>query len=407
MELKGKITTIRNGRKVVVLKPGRYAAGYNVYLQVTSETAASWIFMAQMAGRRREIGLGSFIGTGRAVTLNREQAQTEAEKIRTMLRAGQDPRAVRARKTAAPTLAAVLDLYMADKAGAWKGSGTEAQWRQQLGKHCPALLATPVDRIDTETVLAEIRPIWKRTLGNTQRLRLEALLDYARVKKHREGDNPARWDGHLEHLMVAPTHKGKTNHAALPFAETPAFLKMLAGQGSVAAKVFIFTILTAVRVAEAAEAVWSEIDLEAGRWVIPAGRMKAGEAHVVPLSRQAVELLRGLERRGEYVFPAAKDAGKPTSTKLLNELNERLGFKGKATVHGFRSTFRDWGNAQTLHDRARFEDQDLEWCLAHAITDKVKKAYLRSDAVERRAVIMQAWADALTGSNVVQLRGVA
>ena len=149
MELSGKITTIRGGRKVVTLKPGKHSAGRNVYLHVTSETSASWIFMAKFGNKRPEIGLGSFIGTGRAFTLTKDEAQTAAEPYRAALKAGQDPRLVKSRSLPAPTFAAMLDSYLAKEAGSWKGKGTEVQWRQQLGKHCAALLPVPVDQIDS------------------------------------------------------------------------------------------------------------------------------------------------------------------------------------------------------------------------------------------------------------------
>ena len=174
-----------------------------------------------------------------------------------------------------------------------------------------------------------------------------------------------------------------------------------------AAKVFQFTILTAVRVTEAAEARWSEVDLDAGLWTIPAERMKARQTHVVPLSRQAIEFLRALQRNGELIFPAARDPSKPTDSRLLNELIERMGYKGRTTVHGFRGTFRTWGENQHSHGTRRFADEHLEWCLADQIIDKTKASYLDQSVIELRRFIMQAWADYVTGLNVVQLREVA
>jgi integrase len=405
MELKGKITVIRGGRKVVALKPGRYAAGRNVYLQVTSETAASWIFMHKHEGKRREYGLGSFIGTGRAFTLDRDEAQAEAEKIRAILRAGQDPRAMRAKKAVAPTLAAMLDSYLATKVSSWKGGGTEKQWRQQLGRHCARLLQMPVDLIGIDAVKAALLPIWTKTLGDTQRMRIEALLGHAEGLGHRpEDSNPATWD-RLKHHLPAPTRKGENGgHPALPYAEAPAFTADLAGRPEQSAKTLQLVIYTGGRANEIAKAQWSEFDFDAGLWTVPAVRMKGGKKnskeHLVPLSRQAITLLQGLPRDNAFVFPQ-RSGDKPINNSQMNDLIERMGLKGKATPHGFRSTFRDWTGDETGFDR-----EAIEFCLAHQITNTVEAAYRRGSAVKKRRDIMQAWADYVTGtSNVVQLRG--
>lgn len=402
-------TTLPNGKHSIADAPG-------LYLRVSGPKAASWVVLATIAGTRMQITIGSFTGAGRIVRYSVADARAEADKIRVNIANDQHPLVHRVVVApTAPVFAAVLDTFLAGRATQWKGDGTEKQWRQQLGKHCADLLKTPVNRIDTSVVETTLLPIWSQTLGETQRFRIASVLDYARVKGFRSGDNPARWEGHLEYVMPHPPvvkgkdSKGKdSNYARLGHNEVPAFMAQLAAQGSMAAKVFLFTILTAARVSEAAEARWSELDLDAALWTVPAERMKAGEEHIVPLSRQAVELLRSLEKKSEWVFPAAKDAAKPTNTKLLNELVEKLGHKGRTTVHGFRGTFRTWGeNQHSRHGTRRYDDAHLEWCIAHQITNKTKKAYLDQAVVELRRIIMQDWADFATGSNVVQLRGVA
>lgn len=406
MRLSGAITKMQNGQRMMAKPVGLYSLTDNVYLRIKSETAGSWLFIGVVNGKRREIGLGS------ARFVSKDEAREAGEKVRAQIRARQDPLTARAKALPAPTFAMMLDSYLAKEAHSWKGTGTEKQWRQQLSKHCAALMSMPVDQITTDTVLSVLKPIWKQSLGGTQRLRIETVLDHAKVKlkaTHQLGDNPAAWDKHLEHMLAAPVIKGAKNFPSLPWAQANAFLNALGARKERAALALAFVMFTAGRANEACKARWSEIDLAAGIWTIPGDRMKAGVAHIVPLSRQAVALLTALPRNGEFVFSATKDPRKPINNKLMNELIERMGLAGQATPHGFRATFRNWANAQTRADGSkRFDGQDLEFCLAHKISDKVEAAYLTETATERRAIIMQAWADFATrASNVVQLRGVA
>ena len=420
------------------LKPGRYSDGRNLYLMIEGPRAGRWLYIYKDGSktpsgypRSVEISIGSCTGAKSAVSYDIEEARAKAAEISACLKRGEDPRIAQVASMPLPTLGELLGQYLDEFSSEWKeGSGTEKQWRSQLGLHCKGLLGTQVDRIGDREVFETLKPIWGQTIGGTQRQRLETLLDYAKVTVKRDyrqvifpEGNPARWNGHMEFMLKKAVQKGGTlqdprHMASLDFSETPGFVLLLRAMGTTPANVLLFTILTAVRVNEAAGARWSEIDLDAGRWTIPAERMKAGVLHLVPLSRQAVELLRELPRNGEFVFPAAKDPSKAMDSKLINELIWRMeggAFKGRVTTHGFRSTFRTWANKQTRPDGSQlFDHQDMEWCLAHATqkneqgkANRVQAAYLRDTEVERRAVIMQRWADFATGSNVVQLRGKA
>lgn len=398
MKLNGKMLSAHYTGKSP-LPPGRYSDGRCLYLRVTSPKAASWMYFAQIDGKRREIGLGSYMGTGRAVRLDLPQARMAADKLRARIARGEKNIAARDKRQSKATFGQMLDSYLAKEAVSWKGDDNEKAWRRLFAKHAAELCATKVDRVDLAKVLEAIKPIWNRSIGDTLRTHIETVLDHARVLGHRRGDNPARWTGHLEHLLPAKTEKGKTNFATLSDQATVEFYGKLGEQQTAIARVLQFIILTAVRANEAAGAWWSEFDLDNAVWEIPAARMKGGKAHIVPLSRQAVELLRALPRNGEYVFPALTDATKPMASSMMNELIWRMGYKGKATIHGFRSTFRDWAGDETGFDR-----EAIEFCLAHKIGDKVEAAYRRGSAVAKRRQIMQAWADMVCAvSNIVML----
>ena len=253
-------------------------------------------------------------------------------------------------------------------------------------------------------VIKFLTPIWHKTpeTGSRIRGRVEKVFDWARVHQFRDGENPARWKGHLEHVFASA--KGG-NYAAMPFAEVPGFVARLRERESVSARALELLILTAARSGEVRGATWGEIDLDKKLWTIPGERMKAGREHTVPLSKQAVALLEALPRIGDYVFPGAVE-GKPLSDMALMQLLRGMDANGFA-VHGFRSSFRDWAG-ETLG--TRFEHETIEHALAHQLPDKVEAAYRRGTAINKRALLMQAWADYLDGiaqsaDNVVQFAG--
>jgi integrase len=257
-----------------------------------------------------------------------------------------------------------------------------------------------VDEITTEQVLAVLKPIWvsKPETATQVRGRIEQVLDYAKVLGHREGENPARWKGHLDHLLpprakVAPVQ----HHPALPYRDVPAFMGALRKQEKTAAKCLEFTILCACRTGEAIRAVWSEINWELRTWTIPATRTKQGREHRVSLSEPAIRLLRLLPREGEYVFPGRY--GGPQSDGTLRALLERMNVA--VAVHGFRATFSTWARECTSFPR-----ELVEAALGHAVGDVVERSYQRGDALERRRELMAAWGNycSSSGAEVVQLR---
>jgi integrase len=250
--------------------------------------------------------------------------------------------------------------------------------------------ALSIQAIDTNVVLRVLEPIWKTKPETASRVRgrIESILDWAKVRGLRQGENPARWRGHLDHLLPAKSKVRRVkHHAALPYAELPKFIAELRTQEGVAARALEFTILTASRTGETIGAVWDELNTSEKLWSIPADRMKAGRDHRVPISSRALEILRHEHdlRTSDYVFPGGK-AGKPLSNMAMTEVLRRMG-RGNITVHGFRSTFRDWAA-----ERTNFPNEVVEMALAHAVGDKVEAAYRRGDLFEKRRRLMAEWA---------------
>jgi integrase len=267
----------------------------------------------------------------------------------------------------------------------------------------------PVANVDTSDVMKVLEPIWTEKPETASRLRgrIEAVLDYAAARGWRKGENPARWRGHLAKLPPAPGKIARVqHHPALPYAEVAAFMAVLRADGSIAALALECTVLTAARTGEVIGATWGEIDIQAV-WTVPAERMKAGRKHRVPLTEAALDVLRKAARlrRSEdaedYVFPGMKD-GKPMSNMAMNMLLRRME-RTDPTVHGFRSTFRDWAAAATAHPR-----EVAEQTLAHSLSDKVEAAYRRGDLFEKRRRLMDDWAAyCARPSEVAPIRGNA
>jgi integrase len=372
---------------------GLYPDGGNLYLQVGPSGAKSWLFRFMLHGRARTMGLGPF----HAVSL--ADARLKAADCRRQLSEGIDPLTKRkaeqtkARLEAARSLTfkACAEAYIeAHKAG-WRNAKHIWQWDNSLSLYAyPTLAKLPVQEIDVALVMKVLEPIWTERTETASRLRgrLENILDWATVRGYRQGDNPARWRGHLDNLLPRPSKVQKVEHySALPYAEIADFMQGLMRQDGLSAKALQLVILTATRTSETIGAQWDEIDLEAGTWTIPANRIKMGREHRVPLSAPAVKILTDLreESGSAFVFPG-RQSTKPLSNMALLTLLRRMN-RDDITVHGFRSTFRDWTAEQTNYPR-----EVAEAALSHAIEDKVEAAYRRSDLFDKRRQLMDEWA---------------
>lgn len=371
-------------------KPGKYHDGAGLYLVIHPNGSRTWIFRwrDRVTGKLRDKGLGP------AWDVSLEQAREKAKACRELVRNGGDPiedaRAAMAAKRVEfakrLTFAECAAKYIeAHKAG-WRNAKHGAQWVATLDTYAAPINPLPVAAIDTALVLKCIEPHWatKTETMTRVRQRIEKVLDWARVRDYRTGDNPARWKGHLDQLLPQRNKVQKVqHHAALPYADVPAFMVDLRHRNGLAALCLELQILTATRPGEAAEATWSEFDLRHATWTIAADRMKAGKEHRVPLSAPAVALLRSLPVHGAYVFPGVK--GKPLTTAAGMGLLKRM--RPGITAHGFRSTFRDWAGETTKHPR-----EVIEHALAHQLKDKTEAAYQRGDLFKRRAALMDDWA---------------
>lgn len=375
-------------------EPGYYGDGGGLWLQVSASATKSWVFRFALAGRAREMGLGPL----HTVTL--ADAREKATECRRLLLDGLDPiearKARRLTATAAAAKALTFDeaatKYIEANRAGWRNAKHAAQWQSTLDTYAaPVFGKLPVAAIDTALVRKALDPIWttKTETATRVRSRIEAVIAWADKVEDRERLNPARWKGHLDKLLANPRKVAKAeHHAALPHARIGAFMAALRAEKGTAARAVELIVLTACRTSEAFEAQLAEFDLAGKVWTIPGERMKSGRPHRVPLSRQAVKLLAGLavEQGSAFVFPGAKE-GKPLSNMAGLKLLQRMGL-GDYTVHGFRSTFRDWAAEQT-----NFPRELAEAALAHVLKDKTEAAYQRSDLLEKRARLMQAWAD--------------
>jgi integrase len=368
--------------------PGRHAVGFGCYLQIKGEGGRSWVFRCQHNGRTRDIGLGSCA----EVTL--AQARDKALEHRRALREqGTDPLASRAAARAKAALDAAKSItfktsaedYIKSHKTAWRSAVHRKQWESTLETYVyPTLGDVPVSAIDTALVTKVLQPIWtaKPETATRVRGRIESILDRAKVLGHREGENPARWRGHLSKVFPKRSDVAKpVHHAALPYADMPAFMAALNTRDGVSARALEFAALTACRTGEVLGARWSEIANDV--WTIPAERMKSGREHRVPLSKRTLAILNALPRDNEFVFPGH---GKPLANMSMLMLLRRMG-RGDLTAHGFRSTFRDWAA-----ERTNYPNHVVEMALAHAIGDKVEKAYRRGDLFEKRRRLMNEWA---------------
>lgn len=374
----GKLSAIAVEKQT---KPGRHSDGGGLYLNVSSTGSKSWLFMWVRGGKRREMGQGPYP----AVSL--KAAREKAADCRRIVAEGHDPIIERDRKVG-KTFGECADIYITSMERNWRNEKHRKQWRQTLTVYCERIRERPVSTISTDDVLSVLTPIWnvKNETASRLRGRMELVLDFAKTKGWREGDNPARWRGHLKSILPARTKLSRGHHAAMAYQKVPEFMERLSGLQAMAARALEFTILNAARTSEVLNATWDEIDLDTGSWTIPAHRMKAAEEHVVPLSGAALEILRPLSvaRLSQYVFPGQKP-GKPLSGMAMEMLLRRMKVEN-ATVHGFRSSFRDW-----CGDETSFPREVAEAALAHKVGNAVERSYRRGKAIEKRRALMELW----------------
>jgi integrase len=372
--------------------PGMYADGGGLYLQVSRSGSKSWIFRFAMEGREREMGLGPLN------TVSLSEARDLALEARKQKLRGIDPIEARKAERAsrkledakAVTFTQAAEAYIKANKIAWKNPKHAAQWEATLATYAkPVLGDFAVASVDTTLVLKAIEPIWTTKPETASRLRgrIETVLDWATVRGFRQGDNPARWRGHLDKLLPSKA-KVRTveHHAALPYGELPAFMAELVLQKGIAARALEFAILTAARTGEVIGATWAEIDLDTQIWTIPKDRMKAGREHRVPLSRRCIAVLTEMAavQTSVFVFPGGK-AERPLSNMAMLNALKRMG-RESLTTHGFRSSFRDWAAENT-----DYPGEVVEMALAHTIGNKVEAAYRRGDLFEKRKGLMGDW----------------
>lgn len=375
-----------------IKEPGYHADGGGLYLQVTKTGARTWVFRYTIGGRAREMGLG---GLG-AVSL--AKARAKAAECRQLRADGLDPieERDRARREAeeeaarAKTFKECAQAYIEAHKASWRNKKHADQWTSTLKAYAyPTLGETPVQRIGVAGITSVLEPIWTKKPETASRVRgrIEAVLDWATTRGYRQGDNPARWRGHLANILPSRAKVRRVeHHPALPYAEIGNFMAALRAEAGTVARALEFTILTAARTSEVIGARWEEIDLEAATWVIPAGRIKAGREHRVALSSAAIAVLKEMAGKDPvFVFPGAR-AKHSISNMAMLKLLARMK-RSDLTVHGFRSSFRDWAA-----ERTNFPREVAEMALAHAIGDKVEAAYRRGDLFKKRLLLMEAWA---------------
>lgn len=380
--------------------PGRWSVGGvdGLALQVTEAGARSWVLRLRVAGSQREMGLGSF------PTITLADAREKARVHRTKIAAGQDPILIRrqtasaavAERAAQQTFASVASQYVAQHEKGWKNKKHGAQWTATLETYAAPIVGRLLIRdVTTAHVIRVLEPIWltKTETATRVRSRMELVLDFAAARGLREGLNPARWRGNLDAALPKPSKVAKVqHHAALDIREMVDFMARLNTLPGNGARALEFAVFTAARSGEVRGAKWMEIDLSNSLWTIPAARMKSGREHRVPLSRPAIRLLRELPTadKDDLVFPGVDGQ---LSDMTLTAVLRRM--KVDATVHGFRSTFRDWISESTAHST-----EVAEMALSHAVGDKVEAAYRRGDLFEKRVALMSEWGSFLRARNL-------
>ena len=395
-------------------KPGRHADGGGLHLLVKDTGARSWVYRFMLKGKSRDIGLGA-AGPG---GISLADARDLATALRLKVKAGIDPleerqrseaeakAAEQATRFAGITFKAMAETHIAANKASWRNAKHRQQWENTLQTYAyPVIGALPVAEVDTQHVLMVLEPIWREVPETASRLRgrIETVLDSAKARGYRQGENPARWRGHLAQILPARTKLSRGHHKAMPYDAIPTFVKQIQEREAVAALALEFVILTAARTGEVIAAEWDEVDLAKAVWTVPAGRMKAGKEHRVPLSPRAVAILEETKQLGgKYLFPGARRD--KLSGMAMAMLLRRM--KQDVTVHGFRSAFRDWAAECT-----GYSHEVAEMALAHTISNAVERAYRRGDLFDKRRRLMDEWAAycgtdrALAGDNVMPIRG--
>lgn len=387
-----------SARQVKTLGPGLHADGAGLYLRVDASGARRWMFIFQWRKQRKEMGIGS------ASVLGLADARAAAGAAKLQVAKGVNPISARkAQRSADNTFGAVAESYLDDQRPGWTNGKHVYQWETSLRVHARPLRDIPAGEVTTDDVLDALRPVWSRIPDTAKRTRgrIETVLDSAKARGLIDDPrwvNPARWKGHLAHLLPV-VKKATKHHPALPFVDTPAFLVALRERAATTARALEFLILTAARTGEVIGARGREFDLDAKIWTVPAERMKRRVEHQVPLSDAAIAVLikqaypSNQLAADAFVFPGLK-RGKPLSNMAMEMLLRRMRGEGKkgpegltATVHGFRSTFRDWAGETT-----NFARDVVEMALSHAVGDEVERAYRRGTALAKRRKLLDAWA---------------
>lgn len=377
-----------------ITKPGKYGDGGGLYLQVTKNLAKSWVFRYQINNTERYMGLGSYrvVSLGQARKLAHVARNTLADKLDPIEK--RDTTATEREEFCAhsKTFDECAAEYISLHKNAWRSLSHQKQWESSLRTYAsPYFGKTFVRDISTTQVLHALTPIWMTKTETASRLRerIERVLSWATISRYREGENPARWDGHLQELLPKPSRiKTIRHYPSMPYQEIGAFFRGLNAQEGVVARMLEFTILTACRTSEVLHASWKEINLTRGIWTIPAARMKNGREYRIPLANEALKIL--LSQQGQHpdlVFPNLEGEMPFCKTVMLDLLQKRMS-RPDITVHGFRSSFRTWAAEKTAYPR-----EIAEMALAHKQPSAVEEAYQRSDLFERRIALMQDWAD--------------
>lgn len=372
---------------------GRYADGGGLYLVVSPTGSRKWVFRFRWKRKLSDMGLGS----ASVVPLGR--ARERAAEARLKIAEGINPLAEKRAARAIPTFGDFADDLVESVKSQWSNAKHAQQVKNTLERYAASLRSLPVDQIDTAKVVDALKPIWssKSETATRVRARIEWVLDAAKAKGYRSGENPARWKGHLDQLLPKRTRLARGHHAALPFMDVPDFIRDLRTRPATSALALEFTILTAARSGEVRGATWREINMDDATWTVPAQRMKAGREHRVPLSKRSVEILKGLamlvgDEPDAVVFAGPKGSTSSLSDAAFSALLKRMDRSDGVTPHGFRSSFRDWAGETTTFPR-----DVAEMCLAHTVGDMTERAYRRGDGLARRRELMDAWADFCMG----------
>jgi integrase len=374
-------------------KSGLYADGGGLYLRIGRSGAKSWCLRYMLGGKAREMGLGGLSKIGLADARKKAAAQRLllVDRVDPLDRREVENSAKKVEAARSMTFAQCAKAYIDSHTAGWRNAKHAQQWTNTLASYVyPEFGSAPVGDVDVAMVMKVLEPLWttKSETAGRVRGRIEAVLDWAKARGFRDGENPARWRGHLSNLLPARSKvRAVKHHAALPYTEIGAFMADLRGREGAAAAALEFLILTAARTAEVIGGRWPEIDFATRLWTVPGVRMKGGREHRVPLTRAAMAVLKRMEGQDkEFLFPGIK-AGRGLSNMALLKVLERMG-RGDLTAHGFRATFKTWAT-----ERTNFPRELVEAALAHVLDDKTEAAYQRGDMLEKRRRLMDAWAE--------------